>query len=139
MTKLAKVVALSAFRSSLAKSLRRRGERLLESPNLKDEIAALEPVEAFFLIKEMGPANAQALLRQASQEQMQAFVDLDCWHKNKPSIKDIDLWLASYAQQDVSLLAEAFSRLDDELQLLFLIDTLEVFDLSNEEGSRRRK
>ena len=133
MTKLAKVVSLSAFRSSLSRSLRRRGENLLESANVEEKIAALEPVEAFLIIKEMGPANAQLLLRQASQEQMQAFIDLDCWRKNKPSVKDIDLWLASYAQQDVTLLAEAFQRLDDELQILFLMDTLEVYDLRNEE------
>jgi len=133
MTKLAKVVSLSAFRSSLSRSLQRRGENLLESSNVEEKIAALEPVEAFLIVKEMGPANAQFLLRQVSQEQMQTFIDLDCWRKNKPSVQDIDLWLASYSQQDVTLLAEAFQRLDDELQILFLMDTLEVYDLRNEE------
>ena len=129
----AKVVTLSTFRSNLSRSLRRRGENLLSSVDSKEEIAALEPVEAFLIFKEMGPGNSQALLRQASQEQIQAFLDLDCWRKNKPSVNDIDLWLASYAQQDVNLLAEAFCRLDEELQILFLMDTLEVYDLRNEE------
>ena len=61
---------------------------------LARKVARLEPLEAYFIVKELGVSDAMPLLRFASAEQLQAIVDLDCWVEERPDPAELDAWLA---------------------------------------------
>ena len=48
------IINLTPFRADLTRALARRGERLLAATNLGDEVATLEPMEAYYIVKEIG-------------------------------------------------------------------------------------
>jgi len=52
------IIELTPFRADLTRALARRGERLLASSELTDEVAALEPLEAYYIIREIGLEQA---------------------------------------------------------------------------------
>ncbi|MBI3180174.1 MAG: hypothetical protein HYZ27_10960, partial [Deltaproteobacteria bacterium] len=124
------VIELSRFRAQLSRALQRRGKRLLESP---EQITALAPLEAYFMIKELGVGDAGPLLLQVSGEQLRTFVDLDCWKGDQPDIVEIDAWLAPFAALGAEALARAFLSLDLELQVLVLAESLHIHDAGDEE------
>ena len=66
---------------------------LLEAPDLARQVGELEPLEAYFMVKELGLESAVHLLA-ASEEQLKTFVDLDCWNQDELSVEDLDAWLA---------------------------------------------
>lgn len=123
-----RVVSLSRFQADLSQSLAKRGKHLLESDQLAKEMASLEPLEAYFIIKELGVDDAGPLLRHATREQLQTFVDLDCWNDDHPDDVEIDAWLAPFAAQGPQALAEAFLKLDEELQVWFLRNSLYIWE-----------
>lgn len=127
------VITLTKFRADLARSLSRRADKLIESPNLREQVQALDPLEAYFIVKEVGLDSALPILRAATPEQLQTFVDLDCWDGDTPDISDLGVWLAAFADEGFESLAEAFLSLDEELQVWFLKETLVVWELAPEE------
>lgn len=127
------LVQLTPFRADVSRALARRGRALLESHDLAAEMAALEPLEAYLIVKELGVGDAQALLAHASSEQLQTFVDLDCWSQGELQPQDLDAWLAGCSGEDPEVAAELFLKLDNELQLLFLGDAVTVHDAQGED------
>ncbi|MFH1020669.1 MAG: DUF6178 family protein [Pseudomonadota bacterium] len=122
------IIELTPFRADLARALTRRGERLLAATDLAEEIAALEPLEAYYLVREMGLDQALPILRELSHEQLQACLDLDCWNRYDFAVDSLDEWLAPFASIDAETLAQTFLSLDYVLQLLFLTQTVTVYD-----------
>lgn len=125
---MATAILTSRFHSDMAQALERRGRRLLEAGNLEQRVPALEPLEAYFVIKELGVDDATPLLRHVSGEQLRTFVDLDCWRGERPDAVELDAWLAPFAALGSEALAEAFLRLDHEVQVLFLRQSLIVYE-----------
>ena len=123
-----KIIELTPFRADLARSLSRRGERLLAATNLAEEVAALEPLEAYYLVREMGLDQALPILRELSHEQLQACLYLDCWNRYDFSVDRRDEGLLPFASLDAETLAQTFLSLDYVLQLLFLTQTVTVYD-----------
>ncbi len=124
-----KVVSLSRFRVELSRSLARRGKKLLEAQKLSEEVAELSPLEAYFVVKELGSDTALPILQHFTDEQFQTLIDIDGWHGDAPQFEDIDAWLAVYGSIGAENLAAAFLRLDPELQTLHLRAALTVWDL----------
>ncbi len=122
------IIALTPFRADLARALTRRGERLLAATDLAEEVAALEPLEAYYLIRELGMDQALPILRELNQEQMQACLDLDCWNRYDFSVESLEEWLAPFAAVDAETLAQTFLSLEYVLQLLFLTTQVIVYD-----------
>lgn len=122
------IIELTPFRIDLARALTRRGERLLASADLADEVAALEPLEAYYIVRELGLDQALPILRELSHEQMQACLDLDCWNRYDFSAESLDEWLAPFASIDPETLSQTFFALDYVLQLLYLTQTVTVYD-----------
>jgi hypothetical protein len=122
------IIELTPFRADLARALTRRGERLLASADLAEEIAALEPLEAYYIIRELGMDQALPILRELDQEQMQACLDLDCWNRYDFSVENLEEWLAPFAAVDAETLAQTFLSLEYVLQLLFLTKSVTVYD-----------
>ncbi|MFA7347833.1 MAG: DUF6178 family protein [Desulfurivibrionaceae bacterium] len=122
------IIELTPFRADLARALTRRGERLLASADLAEEVAALEPLEAYYIIRELGMDQALPILRELDQEQMQACLDLDCWNRYDFSVENLEEWLAPFAAVDAETLAQTFLSLEYVLQLLFLTKSVTVYD-----------
>jgi len=123
-----KIIELTPFRADLTRSLSRRGERILASTNLADEVAALEPLEAYYIVREIGLDSALPILLELSSEQLEACVDLDCWNRYDFAVDSLDEWLTAFALAGPEALARAFFSLDYVVQLLFLAHTVTVYD-----------
>jgi hypothetical protein len=122
------IIDLTPFRADLARSLARRGERLMATTELADEVAALEPLEAYYIVRDIGLGQALPVLLQLNEEQLEACVDLDCWNRYDFSPDRLDEWLTAFALAGVETLAKSFFSLDNVVQLLFLAQTVTVYD-----------
>jgi hypothetical protein len=122
------IIELTPFRIDLTRALARRGERLLASNDLADEVALLEPLEAYYIVREIGLGQALPILLQLSHEQLQAGIDLDCWNRYDFAVDSLDEWLAAFALAGPETLATSFFSLDYVVQLLFLTQTVTVYD-----------
>ena len=123
-----KIVELTPFRANLIRSLSRRGERILVATNLADKVAALEPLEAYYIVRELGLDQALPILLRLSQEQLEACIDLDCWNRYDFAVDSLDEWLTAFALAGPEALARAYFSLDYVVQLLYLAQTVTVYD-----------
>lgn len=121
-------VKLTPFHADLAGALSLRAEKILAATDLAEEVAALEPLEAYYIVKEVGMDQALPILSEMDHEQLQACIDLDCWNRYDFSVDGLDQWLAAFAQAGPEELASAFLSLDYVVQLLFLALTVTVYD-----------
>ena len=80
--------APSIIERDIERALSRRGKALLEAPDLARQVGELEPLEAYFMVKELGLESAVLILLAASEEQLKTFVDLDCWNQDELSVED---------------------------------------------------
>ena len=122
------IIELTPFRADLTRALTRRGERLLASADLAAAVAALEPLEAYYIVREIGLDQALPILLELSPEQLETCVDLDCWSRSDFAVDSLDEWLSAFALADPETLARAFFSLDYVVQLLFLAQTVTVYD-----------
>lgn len=122
------IIELTPFRADLTRALTLRGERLLAATDLAAEVAALEPLEAYYIVREIGLDQALPILLELSPEQLEACVDLDCWSRSDFAVDSLDEWLTAFALADPETLARAFFSLDYVVQLLFLAQTVTVYD-----------
>jgi hypothetical protein len=122
------IIELTAFRADLTRALARRGERLLAATDLVDEVATLEPLEAYYIVREIGLDQALPILLELSHEQLEACIDLDCWNRYDFAADSFAEWLTAFAQAGPGTLARAFLSLDYVVQLLFLAQTVTVYD-----------
>lgn len=128
-----KITELTRFRADLTRALARRGARLLEAADQAGEVAALEPLEAYLIARELGLDQARPLLLHLTKDQLQACVDLSCWQHNDFQATAVGEWLASFAEEGATALAQAFFALDMEVQILFLAQTLVVYSFEDDE------
>jgi hypothetical protein len=122
------IIELTPFRADLTRALARRGERLLAATDLADEVATLEPLEAYHVVMEIGLDRALPILLELGQEQLEACIDLDCWNRYDFGLDSFDKWLAVFASDGPATLAKTFLSLDYVVQLLFLAQTVRVYD-----------
>jgi len=126
-------VQLSRFRADVSQALARRGKALLLADDLRARVEALEPLEAYFIVKELGVDDALPILRHATHDQIRTFVDFDCWNGDVPDPVEIDAWLAPFASEGKEALAHAFLALESEIQTLFLQFTLKIHNGPSED------
>ncbi len=123
-----KIVELTPFRADLTRSLSHRGERILAATDLAAEVSALEPLEAYYVVREIGLDQALPILLELSEEQLEVCVDLDCWNRYDFAVDNLDEWLTVFALAGPETLARAFFSLDYVVQLLYLAQTVTVYD-----------
>jgi len=128
MSTQAPVIALSRFRAAMGQALARRGQALLQSETLAEDVAKLGVTELYFIIKELGVDEALPLLLGSGPGRLQALCDFDCWDKDTFDAVELDVWLAPFASEGPEALAQAFLALDEELRVLFLQEALEVYE-----------
>jgi hypothetical protein len=128
-----KIIELTPFRANLTRALARRGEWLLAAKDLAAEVANLEPLEAYYIIRDIGLDQALPVLLQLNHEQLEACIDLDCWNRNDFAADSLDQWMTVYAQAGPETLAKAFYSLNYVDQLLFMTLTVTVYDPDTDE------
>ncbi len=133
------IIELTPFRADLTRALVRRAERLLAATDLADEVAALEPLEAYYIIREIGLDQALSVILHLSPEQLGACVDLDCWHRYDFALESFAEWLTAFSLDGPETLASTFFSLDYVVQLLFLSQSVIVYDADTDEVPQEKK
>ena len=128
-----KITELTRFRADLTRALTRRGARLLEAVDQAGEVGALEPLEAYLIARELGLDHARPLLLHLTEDQLQACVDLSSWHHYEFQTTALGEWLAPFADEGATALAQTFFALDIEVQILFLAQTLVVYSFADDQ------
>ena len=130
------IIELTPFRADLTRALARRGERLVASADLAEQVEALEPLEAYYIVRELGLDQALPILLELSPEQLEACVDLDCWNRYDFAVDSLDEWLTAFSLAGPEALARAFFSFDYVVQLLFVAQTVTVYDPDADEISQ---
>lgn len=108
-------------------------ERLLDRPDAA-RLVRHTPVQPLFLfIKSLGLADATDILRLCSAEQVQAFLDLDCWQGDRLVPARVYPWLTALLELGYARLTAHVQRLDPQMLTTFLAPQLQVYELTNEE------
>jgi len=99
---------------------RRAGDRILEQKDADQIIRGLSELEAYYIIKDLGPDDATPFLAVATRDQVRALIDLDVWRGERLDIPDLMVWLSAFREVSLEKLQEAVNALDPEvLGLLF--------------------
>lgn len=114
-------------------ALAKRAESVLTAEDIAGEVAQLPPLEAYYILRDIGPGQALPILLALSPEQLMTCVDLDCWSRHDFTADSLDEWLTAFSQAGPEALAESFFSLDYVVQLLFLAQTVTVFDPDTDE------
>jgi hypothetical protein len=113
---------------------RQKVETMLDRPDADAYIKAVDAPVLFQLIKDAGWEDAQPLMAHVSTEQLQTFVDLDCWRKDRFQPDKLRPWLAAIlAEADDVTFKRHCRDVDAEVLAMFFKSTLRV-DLMGEEG-----
>jgi len=112
----------------------RRAELLDLLPAPEQVVPRLPEAELCFTVKAIGLADAGWLLAHATDEQVQACVDLDAWSADDvPDRERLSAWLAALVEGGDDAILRAVHALDGELLMLWLADRIEVFLKPNDD------
>jgi hypothetical protein len=102
-------------RDLMSHPARQRMELILERPDAKDLVAAMDANDFFHTIQEIGPDDSLSLLALASLEQVNHLFDIEWWRKDtlEPA-KALD-WIERLAGAGGAVLLEWISHVDFEL------------------------
>lgn len=125
------LVPLSRFRASLTRPRGvRRMDALLEAADPAAAVAALSVPDFYFLVKEIGLADAEDLVALATPEQIRGCLDLEIWDRDRVQLEAAGPWLASLLEAGPEKVAEAWAGLDTELRALFIARAATIIDHS---------
>jgi hypothetical protein len=105
---------------------RTRQELILKSRNSVTLTRALSSEKLFYILKEVGLADAVDLLALASPEQVRDMIDLDCWRKDTLDERRVTAWMMLLDEAGSGKLAEWALHTDIELLVLLVKRRLEV-------------
>jgi len=90
---------------------------ILEHPNPAAIVALLPVQEAYLMLHEIGAEDALALLELSTPEQVQGFIDIDCWDKDRLNQAKTRTWMMLLHE----LADEAFMHNLREMDLATLV------------------
>jgi hypothetical protein len=124
------VVPLSRWRAVLARSRnpRKRVEMLLADPQAAALVPRIAVEDLYYLVRGIGLEDATEVLQLASPEQVQGFLDLDLWERDRLSTPRVLAWLEALTELSPSALARAIRALDIELVSLVIGRQAVVYD-----------
>lgn len=108
-------------------------DRLMERPDALKLVRATPAQPLFLFIKALGLDDATDLLGMVSTEQLQAFLDMDAWERDRVSPERFFPWLESLCRLGPQKLVAHMRRLDAELLTSFLGLRMRVYELGEEE------
>lgn len=107
--------------------------RLLERPDAAKLVRATPAQPLFLFLKSLGLEDAIELLALCSTEQVQAFLDMDTWERDRIVPARFLPWIAALCDLGPQKLAAHIRRLDGELLACFLGSRLRIYELSDED------
>src|SRR6187399_849613 len=119
--------------SSLKIKDRSQLEEFLTKPEARKVIRAASFEEVFFVIKNIGLADALELLPIVTGRQVCGFIDLDCWRKDTFVRKPFMEWIAAFVQAGPEETAKALVGIDETLLALFLKDLVRVYEVERDD------
>jgi len=125
------VIPLSRF-APAALAGRRAGRRLdaiLADPDPPARVAALPVQDLYFLVQEVGLADARQLVELATPEQFQGLIDLSSWSHDRLDPEAVVPWLEAVAEASPEKLAADWRELDPELAALLFQRWVRVYDI----------
>ena len=125
------LVPLSRFRASLTRPRGvRRMDALLEATDPAAAVAALSVPDFYFLVKEVGLADAGDLVALATPQQIRGCLDLEIWDRDRVQLEPASPWMEALLETGSEKVAEVWAGLDSELRALFLARSAIVIDHS---------
>lgn len=134
MTTDDQIIPLSRWRAALARARRgHKAEAILSDPEAAKLVPELPVQDLYFAIKEVGLADAEELLALSTPAQVQGFVDLDTWERDRLDVERINAWVEVLINTGYEKLGETLGGLDPEVVALWLQRQARVYDLSIEQ------
>lgn len=128
------VIPLSRWRAALARARRgRKADAIISEPDAARLVPSLPVQELYYAIKEVGLADAEELVALATPEQIQGFVDLDVWERDRLDEHRLDAWIDTLAAAGYEKLGQAIEGLDPEVVALWLQRQAVVYDVTIEQ------
>lgn len=122
-----KVVKLSPWdmltRSSTNRS---RSHELLNREDADVAIRSLSPLEVYYTMKGLGPADSIPYLAVIEEEQIKTLIDVDVWNRDEFEIADIFVWFEAFREAGLPALQRAARSMDSEALALLLRRRLHI-------------
>jgi len=99
---------------------------ILESPTPAHLVQSLAEEDLFWIVQDIGPEDALALLAVASNDQWQYLLDLELWNKDRLEINAVNQWLGLLLRADPERFLIWGFRENRELIELNLFKNIEV-------------
>ncbi|MDZ7378047.1 MAG: DUF6178 family protein [candidate division KSB1 bacterium] len=113
---------------------RERVKQLIEHPRAAELVAQLPVQDVYYLVKELGLADAGELLALATPEQVQGCLDLDVWDKDRVDFARVRSWFEVMLEEFLPAhFLRTLEGLDIELLALWLRKTCRIYDRTLEE------
>lgn len=129
------VVQLSRWTALVARARRLTDlDALLAHPSAESLVQATPAQDLFYAIKQVGLADAQELLELCHPRQVQTFLDLDGWRKDRVALDRLGPWLESLLAAPSHVVSRAIEGLDPEIWVLLLQPHVRVYDYSLEQA-----
>ena len=123
--------ALVDLRALSALSPARRVDALVSRPDARAAVRSLAPFGLYHLVREVGLDDCAELVTLASDAQIQAFVDLDCWRRDEVDTASLLPWLRVFLDAPDKHLARYLVTADPEPLVLLLKENLISFHLED--------
>lgn len=104
---------------------------LLEHPQPGQVVVHLPAESLYLMMMELGPDDALILLELASPEQVQSFIDLDCWDRDRLNVHKARTWFLLVNELEDEAFVRNFRRMDLSLLVAFFYRHLRVLKLDN--------
>jgi hypothetical protein len=137
--RLAERVAEMTVRQQAELALRlkpqQRLELLLHAPKPMRLVRALPDFDWYVTVREIGPADALALIRLAAPDQILHLFDLEAWRQDRFDGDRAGAWLAVLLESGEPTLSRFLRHADDQLLALLLKHWLHITPLEYEDGA----
>jgi len=126
-----KSMALEELARETARAIRRRPDALFELERPEEVVPLLPVQELLFAIGETGVADATDLVALTTPEQLQAFLDLSWWQRDRLDLEVAQDWLGMLLELERGDLLRKVRGLDPELLGVVLRQYVQILDLSD--------
>ena len=130
------VVALVPWSMAVRRAAQRRKVfDLLDAKDAGARIRALDPLETYYAVKEVGIEDAAPILAHLGKEQIAVLVDVEAWQRQRFEPDDLLLWLYAFREAGLEALGRAAAAMDREALALLLRRRLFIALESKEDRS----
>ncbi|MDP8255283.1 MAG: DUF6178 family protein [Candidatus Alcyoniella australis] len=110
---------------------KQRMEMIISSDDAEALVAAMEPMDVYLTIKEVGELDSAELFELAHPEQVRCMLDLECWHKDCQHPQLTRKWIGMLMQLEDDRFLENVKSLDLAFVMLYLKRQIQVFKLDD--------